>query len=209
MQRRKSLSRRPPSRDPKVVFSIVTEGKNTEPGYFRELQRRLDSAIIKIEVLGAAGVPLTISEIAIEMKSKARRPGRGGRTQSFETNDEVWAVFDCDEHPNIDQATQNCKSAGVGVAFSNPCFELWLILHHKEFDQFVGRHAVQAECEATCPGYRKNTRKTADFEALMDNIDIAETRAARQYKNRQNEAPPLNPPFTTVFELTKRIRSVK
>jgi hypothetical protein len=37
---------------------------------------------------------------------------------SFEKGDQVWAVFDRDEHPNHESAIELCKRSGVGVARS-------------------------------------------------------------------------------------------
>ena len=52
---------------------------------------------------------------------------RGSRRSkdSFEENDQVWAVFDRDEHPRFDEAIALCDGHGVLVGRSNPCFELW------------------------------------------------------------------------------------
>ena len=46
--------------------------------------------------------------------------------------DEVWCVFDVEwprNHPNLRQATEKAKARNVNLAISNPCFELWLVLH--------------------------------------------------------------------------------
>ncbi len=74
------LRRPPPKREPKAVFTVLTEGKNTEPEYFRELQKTLDSSIIKIEIIAEAGVPKTIVQRAKELnrllkKSETRSNG--------------------------------------------------------------------------------------------------------------------------------------
>ena len=84
----------------------------------------------------AQGVPDTLATKAAELARKlGLLPGRRKAKNSFEENDEVWAVFDRDEHPNFDQAIDRCRRAGVRVARSNPCFELWLILHEKDYDR--------------------------------------------------------------------------
>ena len=46
--------------------------------------------------------------------------------------DEIWCVFDIDEHPNVPQAVEEARQVGVEVAVSNPCFELWLVLHIRD-----------------------------------------------------------------------------
>jgi hypothetical protein len=125
---------------------------------------------------------------------------------SFEENDEVWAVFDRDEHPKYLEAIDLCKRHGVGVGRSDPCFELWLVLHFEEFDKFVGRHAVQAHLEKVCAGYSKSKGKTPDCNSLIPALENAEVRATRQLERREREGSELGSPSTTVFELTLAIK---
>lgn len=96
----RTLARRSASRPPLKKFTIFCEGKNTEPGYFQALRSFLRSALIEIETLGAAGTPYTIARTAIESLKSAGLSGRNRRKlNSYEENDEIWAVFDRDEHP--------------------------------------------------------------------------------------------------------------
>ena len=87
-----------------------------------------------IEVIPGAGVPRTVAQKAIEYARSHRSK------DSFEENDQVWAVFDRDEHPNFGDAVVRCKESGIGVARSDPCFELWLILHKRDYDRPCDRH---------------------------------------------------------------------
>lgn len=51
----------------------------------------------------------------------------------------MWCIFDVEwprNHPNLDVAVALARKHGIGLAISNPCFELWLVLHHKDFDKF-------------------------------------------------------------------------
>ena len=43
--------------------------------------------------------------------------------------------MDRDTHPHFDKAMKLCEVEGVRVARSNPCFELWLILHYEHYDR--------------------------------------------------------------------------
>jgi len=111
----RSLKRRAPTRTAKRKFTIFTEGKNTEPDYFKAIKSELLGALIDIEIVPAAGVPMTIANKATTARRRARR-------SSFEEDDEVWAVFDRDEHPSVSEAIQRCQASKVGVAFSDPVF---------------------------------------------------------------------------------------
>jgi hypothetical protein len=47
-------------------------------------------------------------------------------------SDEYWAVFDVDQQKvdYLDQHARSARERGHLLAGSNPCFELWLLLHH-------------------------------------------------------------------------------
>jgi hypothetical protein len=54
--------------------------------------------------------------------------------------DQCWCVFDVEwpqNHPDLPAAVELAASSGVRLAISNPCFELWLILHHEDLQRFV------------------------------------------------------------------------
>ena len=193
-------------RAPKRKFIIFTEGKNTEPEYFKALKSYLMGALIEIEIIDAAGVPKTIAEKASD---RAKKIGAKKQLSSFEEGDEIWAVFDKDEHPNIAEAFQKCDAAKVGVAFSNPCFELWLILQFEDFDKPDHRHDVQKHLGSLCTDYDRKARKSTDCAKIIDRVEDAERRAERQLARRIEEGEPPPEPFTTVFNLTRKMREAE
>jgi RloB-like protein len=202
-----SLRRRPASREPKRRFTVFCEGRNTEPAYFRSLQRTVADALIDLVIVAAAGVPYTL---AVQAVDRARELGITRRTRrnrdSYEENDEVWAVFDRDEHPRYDEAVVLCERYRVGAARSNPCFEVWLILHVSDFDRPDGRHAVQAHLCGLRPEYQPKGGKLPDCAELITHIEAAEQRAEAQFRRRDEEGAAFGPPSTTVFQLTRAIR---
>ncbi|MBF0324938.1 MAG: RloB domain-containing protein [Alphaproteobacteria bacterium] len=195
------LRRKPPSRDPKRVFILFCEGKNTEPAYFKALERHCDCVVLDIQVIRAAGTPLTIAERA-SAEVRARHTDKG----SFQLGDQIWAVFDRDDHPYFDQALKLCEKAKVGIARSTPCFEVWLILHYQDFHRPDGRHAVQRHLAALSPEYDAKSGKLPDCASLMKSLDVAERRAETQLQARETERTPFGPPSTTVHLLTRAIR---
>jgi hypothetical protein len=197
-----NLKRGRPSREPKRRFFLFTEGKNTEPDYFDELKRRCGDALIAIEIVGDAGVPRTIAETAIKHAAKRGRKKR----DSYEENDQVWAVFDRDAHPFVKESVAFCKGKGVKVALSTPCFEIWLVLHFESYDKPDDGHVVQKYLESLDPTYDSKKRKIANSRDILDRLETAEQRAETQLKNRESEGMPFGPPSTTVFYLTRAIR---
>lgn len=203
-RRFRSLHRQVETKIPKPKIVIYSEGEKTERDYFEEMRRAFRSVVLDIEIIEGAGVPLTIAKEAARAAQLARRRDR---RQSYASRDEFWAVFDRDEHPNVQEAISRCNDANVGVAFSDPCFELWLILHFQDFDRPDGRHDVQRHLETLCGDYDRAKRKTTDCGKLMELVVEAEQRAKRQLHRRKDEGVPPNRPFTTVYELTRRIRA--
>lgn len=207
-RRTPGLRRRPPTREPKRRFTLVCEGQNTEPAYFRDLQRSITNALVNLEIVPAAGVPYSLAERAVEILSGTKRARRRrGGSNSYEAHDQIWTVFDRDEHPRYEDAVALCARHQIGVARSNPCFELWLILHVTEYDRPNDRRAVQTHLCTLRPEYQPNGRKLPNCAELIKSVEVAEQRAAAQLKRREDEGLAFGSPSTTVYELTRAIRS--
>lgn len=107
-------------------YLIVTNGKVTEKEYFEKL---VDLYGLRGRVVidkGAAGRdPKTLVERAADLKEKEDREARKERFDSWES---VWAVTDVDGF-SMFAAQQLARQEAVGLAVSNPCFEVWLIDH--------------------------------------------------------------------------------
>lgn len=159
----------------------------------------LGGALIEIRIVPESGVPATIAEKAV---AHAKRKVR----DSFSVQDEVWAVFDRDEHPNFDFAVNRCREGKVRVARSNPCFELWLLLHRTDFDRPDNRFDVQSALRRHCPEYNPSRGKLVDCVILLNTLTDAEQRAATLLRRRADEGDDMGAPSTTVHELTRAIR---
>ena len=133
-------------------------------------------------------------------------PGMRRRKDSFEEGDQVWAVFDRDDHPRFDDAVRLCERNGVGVARSDPCFELWLILHERDYDRACTRRDVQRELASLRPEYDRGGAKTPNCDELMRHVEEAERRAKAQLQRREREGAPHGNPSTTAGRLTRAIR---
>lgn len=206
--RKSDLRRRPSRRQPKRLFILFCEGDNTEPEYFKALQRYYPTTLVQVQARGGKGAPKTIAKYAAEHarqlgispKSRRARP-----RDSFEESDEVWAVFDRDSHDDVEQSILECCNAGVGVAYSNPCFEIWLLLHYKEFHAPIDRWKLSDVLREHCPEYDPNGSKTAPPDIVKD-VRTAETRSWRLLTGRWAEGIPFGRPSTTVGMLTRKIK---
>lgn len=198
MDVRSELGLRPARREPKVQITVVCEGKLTEPQYIQALATHHGTLVIIEKV---AGVPMLVVLKAMACKPKKRH----NNIDSFAKNDQVWAVFDRDEHPQFDDAIDKAEAAGVRVCYSNPCFELWLVLHFKNWDAPAHRSEIQDALTQLMPAYdRKN--KICDFTAMKDFVLQAEARGEGLVRNREKERSPRGNPSTTFYKSTEQIR---
>lgn len=185
-------------REPRLRILIYCEGGRTEPEYFQGLARARANGLVAVETVPAAGVPLTLVEKAIRAKPR-------GRKHSFEKNDQIWVAFDCDEHPSIDEARAKAKAHDVRIAYCNPCFELWLLLHIRDFDAPASRHELQKLLEGEAPSYKRHQGKSLTFGEIEKGVEDACKRALAMRKRRLAEELPWGPPYTDADELVRII----
>ena len=203
-----NLKRRGFQREPKRRFLLYCEGKNTEPAYLDAIKRVCSSTLIAVEIVPGVGVPYTIAERAVERARSegiARRSRRGSRS-SFEDDDQIWAVFDRDVHPRFDEAISLCERYGVRVGRSNPCFELWMILHERDYDRYEDSDNMQGILEKLRPEYDKNSGKRPDCGDLVTRVQQAERRGEVLLQRRRESGNPYGNPSTTVGYLTRELR---
>jgi len=200
MNRRDSFRRRKPSRSPLRRYLLVCEGIKTEKTYFNDL-RQFDKAPIQIEFIAGA-VPKTLVEMAVRKKFDAQQSAARTKDPN-EAFDEVWVICDIDEHPNVPEALIQARDNGIKVAISNPCFELWALLHFQDQSAHIHRRRVQSLCREYMPGY---TKKLPCAE-LMKRYDDARRRADILRKWHAQRGTAGNNPSTNVDELVAGIRA--
>jgi RloB-like protein len=198
--RERRPGRRPPFRDPKPIVLIVCEGARSEPEYFRGFVSACRNPRVRIEIAKEHGVPRTIVAIAKRLKQEAEASARRERDENL-AYDSVWCVFDVDEHPNVPDARKMARDNGIEVAISNPCFELWLLLHSRESPGMKDRAAILRMLKKHVPDYDKGV----DFAQFSAGYLDAVRRAERLDKQAQGD-PECNP-TTGVYRLTRIIET--
>ena len=202
MKKSDRLRRSPWSRVPLARFLIVCEGDVTERIYFKEVGR-LERGLVDVEII-SGGVPKTLVERAVQRKKESEQEARRRKDQN-RRYDEVWCVFDIDVHPFVAEAKQQAKDNGIDVAVSNPCFELWLLLHFQERTAHIERDKAGHLCREHMPGYRK----TPPCEALMPRQQEAITRAVQLDKWQAERDNAGGNPSTGVYQLVQRIKAAR
>lgn len=183
---------------------MFVEGQKTEDGYLLPLRRDLRDHVL-ITVDARSGVPMTLVQRAVAAKLEAQRDAARGRGRAY---DEVWCVIDHDEHPNVPQALELAASHGVHVVMSNPCIELWFILHFENQTASIERRQARRRA-AELLGCQKNLSLAAT-DTLYERYAEARQRAvALDAKHLGDGSPPRSNPSSDIWHLVDRARSLR
>ncbi|MFT7838285.1 RloB family protein [Saccharothrix sp. BKS2] len=139
---------------------VVSGGQKTESQYFTGLRltRR-----VPITVKCKVDAPENLVRYAANLRDRYR-----------EEFDAVWCVVDVDNF-DIPPAVRLADKVRVNLAVSNPCFELWLLLHFADHRAHVADYRAARDLVAKhVPGYDKEL----DYAAFDANVERAVARAA-------------------------------
>jgi len=157
------LRRRRPFREPLPVWLLLCEGKVTERDYFDALRRtRALRAQVRIEHC-PGGLP--------QMVEEARR-----RLLKSNAPDRIWCVGDVDDFTleKIRLAIERSAMVPeISLAISNPCFELWALLHFEDCQRFLTKEQAKKTLRKHLPTYEK----FLPFERLAPHFAQASERA--------------------------------
>ncbi len=198
--RQRRPARGPATRSPRRRLLVVCEGAKTEPDYVRGFVRQCRAAVVEIRIPDERGDPRRLVEIAKKHKTWADREARSERDPLL-AYDEVWCVFDRDQHERFTDACTMARDNGFLLAVSNPCFELWLLLHFRDSPGLQDRHAVQRMVASYIPGYVKSL----DFSTVAKGVGDAKRRAERLDADAEAMDEPGRNPTTWVYRLTDSI----
>ncbi|MBE8997629.1 RloB domain-containing protein [Nostoc sp. LEGE 12447] len=153
----RKLNRHAPSRNIAQKILIACEGSKTEPIYFNSIRNELRSSTLDIIVLPHQNKtdPRSIIERLIEERQQRKD------NQQWSKEDEAWAVFDGDEH--IEKSLENWQSAinratsqKINLAITNPCFELWYLIHFQDHFAQINRDRLVNLLGKHIPNYDKS-----------------------------------------------------
>lgn len=136
------------------LFVIATEGRRTEPDYLAAL--KLDGIIhptrVVVEVVGAGTDDSAPEQVLRRLDAAVVRYG-------LQAGDERWLLLDVDRwgERKLADVVRQAGQKGYGVAVSNPCFEVWLLLHFAETAPATERCAeIAAALRSQRSGYSKS-----------------------------------------------------
>jgi RloB-like protein len=180
---------------------VFTEGEQTETSYLLAWSRVLRH-LVEVEISPDHGAPQTLVALARNAKVGSDREFKRGRGRQY---DEFWCVFDVDEHPGLDEALRQATVAGISVAVTNPCIELWFLLHWVDQTAYTHRHDVQ-RAAAQYIGTGKRLDPTAAV-ALIKRYEFARERACELDRmHALNGSPAGSNPSSSVWRLIDSLR---
>lgn len=181
------------------LFLIICEGEKTERFYFKEFRERNNG--IRIEVPNCSYTdPVNLVRFANKIKS--------AYDIDLKRGDSIWCVFDADLNNNdmIKKAGSEAGRDKIEIALSNPCFEVWYLLHFEFSTAFMSTgQVVQKLKNSYIPLYQKNK---SVFDQLKPYLSRAIENARKLNSYHENNQTPFlssgSNPSTQVFKLVQQ-----
>ena len=165
------------------VFRIFCEGEKTEPLYIKGYVNHFHSEKRNVVVVENTTIntPVQLVELAVAEKKCGHE------------DDIAWVVFDRESeakypHTLHAEARQNADAHGIEIAFTNVCFEYWLLLH------FIYTSA----CYSSCDDLLKNSPLKDELKRV--GIDSYDKGCATLFDKLKDKVP-------TALANAKRLRT--
>jgi hypothetical protein len=163
---------------------------------------RRNRATVRVKIHEFHGSPAALVERAVKEKKAQLREAKRGGGRPY---DEIWCVFDVDEHPHLPDAIQRAEQNGIRVAVSHPCFELWFILHFEDQTAHIERHPAQARAK-TLLGCSKVLTEDAHSMLAERYADAVKRARGLDKKHDGDGSPPRSNPSSEAWKLVDRIQ---
>ncbi|MBI0584650.1 MAG: RloB domain-containing protein [Methanomassiliicoccus sp.] len=132
----------------KKLLYIVCEGKKTEPIYFNNFRTPECDFNIVITTDGKKNATGLVSK-AVEIIDCGPYDADYG--------DKIWCVFDVDQNSDeeLDKASKIALDKGIFIALSNPCFEIWYLVHFIHCSSRISSYDLLIKLDTHIKGYHK------------------------------------------------------
>jgi len=194
--------------DERQYFLVLTNGEVTEKVYFERFKDKLHKGML----------------LNVEFKNKSpeglyKVAERFFRNQSI-VYDEIWVIFDKDDFDCFEDTVKTLSNdKKFNVAFSNECFEIWLLLHFGEVHAMHRDEASQLLTDKinshNCTEYRRSQLKQRIN--INDILDIVENtgnrtdaiaRATKLQSGKDDDVFSHDNPSTTVYKLVEKLDQI-
>ena len=188
-------------RDTSLVI-IATEGEKTEKQYFES--KLFKSTRVQVRVLETTEGMSAPKHVIDRLRGYVRE-------YNLEEGDQLWLVFDRDRWPE-EQLAEVCRQAqrmhkgkAIRLGISNPCFELWLYLHHADWTKSSATpKEVESALRKALGGYNKTRLKPEDYEGrvevAIERAECLDTHPTRRWPEN---------PGTHIYRLLRAIQQLR
>lgn len=183
-------------RDPSLIV-IAAEGEKTEVQYFKGVQEKIPRekrSRIKIKILDreypTKSSPVEVLRQLDEYKKQYKIGKWDDLCMIIDRDSQSW------EESSIASIAACCTQKQYVLALSNPCFDFWLLLHHKHISDYNGeeldllfankKEYVKKELRKTLGSYNPSNVNIDDF---WPNISDAIRKAKELDINEQHRWP--------------------
>jgi len=174
-------------------FLIVSEGELTEQQYLGAIRRSLRARSNEIHFIPPGPTsPVEIVQRALYLRRQANA--------EKDPYDFVWCIFDVESkvdqkaRPRLSDAIAMAHDLDINIALSNPCFELWILLHEVQQEAWIGSDKVQSLCSSRGLVVRKEiqapNRLIEKFEIARRHAERLEEKHDRETRTRAEERNP-------------------
>lgn len=118
-----------PFRDASLII-IATEDSKADPKYFEDLSREYRNTRIIVKILRR-------NTTASSPRHVIRTLDAHKKKHKLKKNDEMWLVCDVDKWGvGLSEVISECKAKKYFYAVSNPCSDIWYLLHFKSLEDY-------------------------------------------------------------------------
>ncbi len=177
---------------------IVCEGKQTEPNYFNKFREKL-CALRKYRTEDIVIDIIPAKHVFEDARQKKERI-----TPRYS---EVWCVFDKDR--NTDDVynqliAKRAKEENIHIAYSNPSFELWFLLHFDYCDSRLSGKDCEKKLCNRMQEYSKTDIELFNKLGAKQSVAIKNTETLMKMWEGKTDFAKHNP-STTVHELVEML----
>jgi hypothetical protein len=187
-------------REVQKLFVIATEGSKTEYQYFEEFKSAeyYNNKSVFVEILNRSTTNSSPASVIKQLNAFKKE-------FHLKEGDELWMVIDRDKqswsNKQLADVARECIQKGFGFALSNPCFEVWLLLHRKDYKSYSeqekidlfknnksgSRNRIEIELVKICHSYNKSNLNVKHYlPYIQDAIINAEKLVANEKERWPN-----------------------
>lgn len=197
MRKRKDFTRLEGIRSARLVV-IAAEGRETENIYFEAMKRELSAENVHVEVLHRNDNNSNPDNVLSQLQNFKDE-------YNIDEDDELWVVVDRDRwrEKTLSTVAKYCHNdSNLKFCVSNPCFELWLLLHLEDVNVYSTKDLQSLtdnkKVKRNGPTWLKNRMKSLmgtyhesnyDVGKLLPYVDKAIERAKSLDSNPKDRWP--------------------